>query len=158
MFVIEDLKQIVMLSHLDDEMLAKLISITELLAFDDKEIIFRQGDKAKRLYMLQHGKVLLEQRLTERITVFVGAIKPGFTFGWSAMLDEDTFTSDAICADPCKVFSFRREKIKALLEQDHSLGYIMRQSLLRILKKRLDIRTEQFIKTIKHHPDLLNIL
>ncbi len=158
MFAIEDLKQIIMLSHLDDEMLAKLIPITELLLFDDKEFIFRQGDKAKRLYMLQHGKVLLEQRLTERITVFVGAIKPGFTFGWSAMLDEDTFTSDAICADPCKVFSFRREKIKALLEQDHSLGYIMRQSLLRILKKRLDIRTEQFIKTIKHHPDLLNIL
>ncbi len=147
-----------MLNHLDDDMLTKLIPITELLLFDDKEIIFRQGDKAERLYMLLQGKVLLEQRLTQRITVFISAIKPGFTFGWSAMLDEDAFTSDAVCADPCKVFSFRREKIMALMEQDHSLGYIMSQSLLRILKKRIDIRTEQFIKTIKHHPDLLDLL
>ena len=158
MYAIEDLKQIVLLSHLDDEMLAKLIPITELLLFDDKEIIFRQGDKAERLYMLLHGKVLLEQRLSEIITVSVSAIKPGFTFGWSAMLNEDTFTSDAICAEPCKVFSFRREKIKALLEQDHSLGYIISQRLLRILKQRLDIRTAQFIKTIKHHPDLVDLL
>jgi len=158
MFAIEDLKQIVILNHLNDEMLAKLVPITELLLFDDKEIIFRQGDRAERLYMLLHGKVLLEQRLSDKITVSVSAIKPGFTFGWSAMLDEDTFTSDAICAEPCKVFSFRQEKIKALLDQDHSLGYIMSQRLLRILKKRLDIRTAQFIKTIKHHPDLLDLL
>ncbi len=158
MFAIEDLKQIIMLSHLDDEMLAKLIPITELLLFDDKEFIFRQGDKAKRLYMLLHGKVLLEQRISEKITVSVSAIKPGATFGWSAMLDGDAFTSDALCAEVCKVFSFRREKINALLEQDHSLGYIMSQRLLRILKKRLDIRTAQFIKTIKHHPDLLDLL
>ncbi len=158
MFAIEDLKQIVMLTHLNDEMLAKLIPITELLLFDDKEVIFREGDKADRLYMLQHGKVLLEQRLTEKITVSVNAIKPGFTFGWSAMLDEDSFTSDAICVEPCKVFSFRREKIKALFEQDHSLGYVMSQRLLRILKQRLNIRTAQFIKTIKHHPDLVDLL
>ncbi|MDM8543112.1 cyclic nucleotide-binding domain-containing protein [Desulfococcaceae bacterium HSG9] len=158
MFAIEDLKQIVILNHLNDEMLAKLIPITELLLFDDKEIIFRQGDRARRLYMLLHGKVLLEQRLSDQITVSVSAIKPGFTFGWSAMLDEDTFTSDAICAESCKAFSFRQEKIKALLDQDHSLGYLMSQGLLRILKKRLDTRTGQFVKTIKHHPDLLDLL
>jgi len=139
-------------------MLAKLIPITELLLFDDKEFVFREGDKAERLYMLLHGKVLLEQRISEKITVSVSAIKPGSTFGWSAMLDGDTFTSDALCAEACKVFSFRREKIKALWEQDHSLGYIMSQRLLRILKKRLDIRTAQFIRTIKHHPDLVDLL
>ncbi len=158
MFAIEDLKQIVMLSHLNDEMLTKLIPITELLLFDAQEIIFRQGDKADRIYMLLQGKVLLEQHLSETVTVFVSAIKPGYTFGWSAMLDEDAFTSDALCAEPCKVFSFRREKIKALLDQDHSLGYIMSQRLLRILKKRLDIRTQQFTKTIMHHPDLVDLL
>ena len=147
-----------MLGYLTDEMLDKLIPITELLSFDKNEYIFRQGDRARRLYMLLQGKVLLEQEITDKITVSVSAIKPGFSFGWSAMLDEELFTTDAICAEPCKILSFREKKIKALCETDHSLGYIMSQRLLRIMKKRYDIRTEQFLKTIRHHPEISRLL
>jgi CRP/FNR family cyclic AMP-dependent transcriptional regulator len=154
----EDLKQIVMLGYLTDEMLDKLIPITELLRFDKNEYIFRQGDKAERFYMLQQGKVLLEQKITDMITVSVSAIKPGFSFGWSAMLDEELFTTDAICAEACKVFSFREKKIKTLFEKDNALGFIMSQRLLRIMKKRYDIRTEQFLKTIRHHPEISTLL
>ena len=147
-----------MLGYLTDEMLDKLVPITELLRFDKNEYIFRQGDKADRFYMLQQGKVLLEQRITDMITVSVSAIKPGYSFGWSAMLDEELFTTDAICAEACKVFSFREKKLKMLFEQDHSLGYIVSQRLLRIMKKHYDIRTEQFIKTIRHHPEISTLL
>jgi CRP-like cAMP-binding protein len=154
----EELKQIVMMGYLTDEMLDKLIPITDLLSFDENEIIFRQGDKSGRLYMVKHGKVLLEQKITDKITVSISAVKPGYTFGWSAMLDEETYTSGAIAAEPCELYSFREAKIKALFEQDHSLGYIMSQRLLVVLKKRYDIRTEQFIKTIKHHPDIATLL
>ena len=154
----EDLKQIVMLGYLTDEMLDKLIPITDLLHFKKDEYIFRQGDRADRLYMLQQGKVLLEHKITEEVTVSVSAIKPGLSFGWSAMLDEELFTTDAICAEDCRVFSFREEKIKTLFQKDHSLAFIMSQRLLRIIKKRYDIRTEQFLKTIRHHPEISRFL
>ena len=154
----EDLKQIVMLGYLTDAMLDKLVPITDLLLFDENDIIFRQGDKSSRLYMVKQGKVLLEQRITDTITVSISAIKPGFAFGWSAMLDEETYTSNAIAAERCELFSFREEKLKALFQKDHSLGFIMSQRLLVIMKKRYDIRTEQFIKTIKHHPDIGSLL
>lgn len=154
----EDLKQIVMLGYLNDAMLDKLVPITDLLLFDENDIIFSQGEKSSRLYMVKKGKVLLEQRITDNITVSISAIKPGYTFGWSAMLDEERYTSGAIAAEPCELFSLREEKIKALFEKDHSLGYIMSQRLLVIMKKRYDIRTEQFIKTIKHHPDISPLL
>jgi CRP-like cAMP-binding protein len=154
----EDLKKIVMLGYLNDEMLDKLIPITELLHFDERELIFRQGDKAERFYMLKEGKVILEQKITDKIAVSVSAIKPGYSFGWSAMLDGEQYTIDAVCAASCKVFSFRDEKIKALFEKDHSLGFIMSQRLLHIIKKRYDIRTEQFIKTLRHHPEISSLL
>ena len=134
----EDFKQIVMLGYLTDEMLDNLIPITELLHFDERELIFRQGEKAQRFYMLKEGKVILEQRITDKIAVSVSAIKPGYSFGWSAMLDEEQYTIDAVCAEPCKVFSFRDEKLKALFEKDHSMGFIMSQRLLQIIKKRYD--------------------
>ena len=158
MISIEDLKQIIMLSYLTDEMLEKLIPITELLHFDKREVIFGQGEKSQRFYMLKEGKVILEQKITDKIAVSVSAIKPGNSFGWSAMLDEEEYTIDAVCADPCKVFSLRDDNMKALFEKDHSLGYIVSQRLLHIIKRRYDIRTEQFLKTIRHHPEISSLL
>lgn len=154
----EDLKQIVILGYLTDEMLDKLIPITDLLLFDENEFIFRQGGTADRFYMLKLGKVLLELKISGDITVFISSIKPGYAFGWSSMLDDEVYTVDALCSEPCEILSFRADKIKLLFEKDHSLGYIMSQRLLRIIKKRYDIRTEQFIKTITHHPDIARLI
>ncbi|MBT3386484.1 MAG: cyclic nucleotide-binding domain-containing protein [Desulfobacula sp.] len=158
MITVQDLKQFVMLGYLSDEMLKSLIPITEMLRFDENEIIFQQREKADRLFLLKMGKVLLEQRITDKMTVSMSSIKPGFSFGWSAMLENDLYSTDAICAEPCEVFSFRGSKIKKLMEQDHSLGFIISQRLLYVIKKRYDARTEQFVKTIKLHPDISNLL
>jgi CRP-like cAMP-binding protein len=154
----EDLKQIVMLRYLSDEMLEKLVPITNLLHFDKRELIFRQGDKAEHFYMLKEGKVILEQRITDKIAVSVSAIKPGDSFGLSAILDGEEYSIDAVCAEPCQVFTLRDKEIRTLFEEDHSLGFIMSQQLLRIIKKRHDIRTEQFLKTLRHHPEISNLL
>jgi CRP-like cAMP-binding protein len=153
-----DLKKIVMIGYLSDDMVDKLIPITDLLLFEENETIFRQGEPADRFYMLARGKVLLEQRITDKITVSSSAIKAGFSFGWSAMLNGENYSTDAICAESCRLYSFRGNKMKAVLDSDHSLGYIFSQRLLRIIKKRYDIRTEQFINTIRHHPDLSALL
>jgi CRP/FNR family transcriptional regulator, cyclic AMP receptor protein len=154
----EDLKQISMLGYLTDEMIDKLIPITELMHFDKRELIFQQGDNAQHFYMLKEGKVILEQKITDKIAVSLSAIKPGGSFGWSAMLDREEYSINAVCAEPCKVFSLRDEKIKALFKEDHSLGFIMCQRLLHIIKRRYDIRTEQFLKTIRHHPEISSLL
>ncbi len=153
----EELKQIIMLGYLTDDMIDQLIPITDLLLFDDKEVVFRQGDKADRFYMLQQGKVLLEQRITDKITISLSSIKPGYSFGWSAMLEDKLYAYDAICAEPCRVYSFRENKIKELFEKNHSMGFIISQRLLRIIKNRYDIQKEQFIKTLTHHPDLSDL-
>ncbi len=157
MVTTEDLKKMVIMTHLKDDMLNRIISITAVLKFEDQEIIFRQSDIADHFYMVKRGKVLLEQRIAEKITVSVGSIKPGFAFGWSTMIEEGYYTTDAVCADPCEIFSMRGDKIRALCEKDPYMGYLLSQRLLVILKKRYDHRTEQFIKVIKHDPDMKDL-
>ena len=157
MVTTEDLKKIVIMTHLKEDMLDRIISITDFLKFEDQETIFRQGDIANRFYMVKRGKVLLEQRIAEKITVSVGSIKPGFAFGWSTMIEEGYYTTDAVCAEPCEIFSMRGNKIRALCEKDPYMGYLLSLRLLVILKKRYDHRTEQFIKVIKHDPDMKDL-
>ena len=157
MVTTEDLKKMVIMTHLKDDMLNRIISITDVLKFEDQEIIFRQGDIADRFFMVKRGKVLLEQRIADKITVSVGSIKPGFAFGWSTMIEEGYYTTDAVCAEPCEIFSMRGDKIRALCEKDPYMGYLLSLRLLVILKKRYDHRTEQFIKVIKHAPDMKDL-
>ncbi len=156
----ETLKQLVMMKYLSDDMLDELVPITELLQYNEKEFIFQQGDKADRYYFVLQGKVLLEQRISPVITISLSAVKPGYSVGWSAMLDEaeEYYSSDAICAEPTQLLSFRADKLKALFEKNYHLGYILSRRLLHVVKKRYDIRTEQFLKVIRHHPDIGNLL
>jgi CRP-like cAMP-binding protein len=152
-----DLKQIVMLTHLTDPMLDRLATVVDILKFDKDEIIFKAGDPATRFYMLRSGRVLLEQRISDQVTACVAAIKPGFSFGWSAMLEDGKYTMDAVCEDACEIFSFKAAKVNTLFEQDPEMGLRMYRRLLVIVKKRLDIRTEQFRQAIKNHPDMQHI-
>ncbi len=158
MISVQDLKQFVMLGYLSDDMLTKLLPIAEMIIFDENEIIFKQGDKADRLFLLKKGIVLLEHRITDKITVTMSSIKPMYSFGWSAMLDDDLYSSDAICTDPCDVYAFKASRLKKIMEEDHSLGFIISQRLLHVIKKRYDARTEQMVKTIKFHPDISKLL
>jgi len=154
----KDLKSIVILGFLTDEMIDTLVPITELFKFDEGEVVFREGDHADTFYMVWRGKILLEQRISEKITISMGAVKPGYAFGWSAILGGETYTSDAVCAEKSEVFAMNGIELTKLLDKDHSMGYRMTQRVLRIIKKRLEIRTEQFLRAIKDHPDIQHLV
>lgn len=153
----DELRKIILFSYLTEEMLEKISPLIETIQREDRETIFRQGDIADKFFMLKRGKVLLEQKITEKITVSVGSIKPGYSFGWSAMLDGGYYTSAAVCAEYSEIFFVRAPQIKNILEKDHSLGYVFTQRLLRVMKNRLDHRTDQFMRVIKHHPDIQSL-
>jgi CRP-like cAMP-binding protein len=135
----------------------RLSQIIDELKFDKDEIIFKEGEPAERLYMLRSGSVLLEQRVSDKVTACVGSVKPGFSFGWSAMVDNGVYTNEAVCVEPSVIYSFKREKINKLFEQDPEMGFRLYQRLLELIKTRLDYRTEQFRQAIKNHPDMQNL-
>jgi CRP-like cAMP-binding protein len=153
----EDLNEIVMIAHLTDDMRERLAQIIDVLSFDKDEILFREGEPAERFYMLRSGNVLLEQRISDKVTACVGSVKPGFSFGWSAMVDNGVYTTEAVCIEPSEIYSFKRDKINNLFEQDPKMGFLLYQRLLEIIKKRLDYRTGQFRQAIEDHPDMQNL-
>jgi len=154
----EDLKQIIMLSYLSDDMRGKLVPNMEMLRFHERESVFRSGEVADVFFMLKTGKVLLEQRLSDKMTVTVGTIKPGFSFGWSAILPDGRYTLDAVCAEESQVLAISRDTLIELMDNDHSMGYIIMQRLLRVMQTRLDNRTEQFVRVIAKHPDIQTLI
>ncbi|MCP3899587.1 MAG: cyclic nucleotide-binding domain-containing protein, partial [Desulfobacteraceae bacterium] len=125
MIAVKDLKKFVMLGYLSEEMLTSLIPLTEILNFDENEMIFKQGEKANRLYFVKRGKVLLEHKVTDTLTISMSSVEPGFSFGWSSMLENDVYSSNAICDEPCQVYTYRDHKIKESMNEDHSIGFVI---------------------------------
>lgn len=159
----EELRKMVILGQLSDAMLEKLLPLVQRKHYEEREYIFREGDTAERFYMLKRGKILLEQRLSDKMTVSIDSIKPGYSFGWSAMLGGglepySRYTSDAISAEPCEIFFVAGEEFQELLENDHTMGYLLTRRLNRVIKQRLVHRTDQFIRLIKKHPDIHNLI
>lgn len=152
-----DIKDIVILSYLTDEMIDKLLPEMELLRFGEGEIIFRRGDSADWYYSLKRGKILLEQRISEKVTISVGTIKPGYCFGWSALLGDDQFSVDTVCGEPCEILRIRAQTLFKLIEQDYEMGYRLMHRLLHTVRRRLDGRTELLMKVIMDHPEIQSL-
>ncbi|MFO7838956.1 MAG: cyclic nucleotide-binding domain-containing protein [Desulfosalsimonadaceae bacterium] len=153
----ENLHSMRILQELSDEMLEKLLPFIEMQHFEEREDIFREGERHEKFYMLKKGKVLLEKRISDKITISIASIKPGFSFGWSAMLNEP-LRLDALCSEPSVVYALSAKATLQLMENDPNMGYLIYKQLIQIVQRRLDLRTEQFVRMITRHPDIEPLL
>jgi CRP-like cAMP-binding protein len=154
----DDMKEMKTFAELHDAMLDNLIPLAEIRTYRVGEIIFREGDPSQRFFSLKSGKVLLEKQLSDVMTVSVGSVKPGQSFGWSAFIEGGRYTLDAICTVDCEVVGFERDKLLKLMDSDSKLAHILTQNLLTVVKNRLDRRTDQLMRVIKNHPDMLGLV
>ena len=153
----ESLGSIGILENLSNEMLDLLIPHIERRHYDSQEVIFREGDRSEYFYMLKSGKVLLEKRISQKITVSIASIKPGLSFGWSALLS-DPLRLDAVCSEPSTVYALDAAASLQLMEDNPHMGYLIFRNLIRIVQRRLDLRTEQFVRVISRHPHIQPLL
>jgi len=155
---IEDLRRIMLFENLTDGMLEQLLPVVQEESFGEREIIYEAGNAADRFFSLKRGKVLLEAELAPALIISLGAIKSGYSFGWSALLPSASHTSYAVSAEPSEIFVMPGDKFVALLERDHAMGYLVMQKAATILENRLERRTAQFLKVITKHPEIGTLL
>jgi CRP/FNR family cyclic AMP-dependent transcriptional regulator len=142
------------MSPLEDPLLEKIRPLTQLHLFGEKAVLFEEGQDADTFYMVLNGKVLLEMAASETIKISLEAVKPGYCFGWSALMDGSSYTSYAICAEPCELITIQGVDLRKIMEEDLLLGRRIMEETLRIMMIRLRKRTEQFLKTLRQHPDM----
>jgi PAS domain S-box-containing protein len=157
MIAFDDLRKILLLENVSDSMLGKMVPLLQMRVFGERGIVFQQGDDADLFYMLKEGKVLLEVDASEEISVSIGAMKAGFSFGWSALFPGASYTSTAVCVEPTEVIAIPGRDLIRLMNEDHDNGYDILWKITAILRRRLGRRTGQFLRAIEQHPDIQKI-
>ena len=154
MVSVEDLRKVVLFEDLTDQMLEQLLPMVQAESLGERQIIYETGNTADQFYSLKSGKVLLEAEVAPAIIISLGAIKSGYSFGWSALVPSASHTSYAVSAEPSEIFVMAGDKLLALLDRDHTMGYLFMQKAARILENRLERRSAQFLNVITKHPEI----
>lgn len=113
--------------------------------------VFRQDDAATHLYVVESGRIALEMMLERpdgsvtHVTT-VASMGPGETFGWSALvLQSQEFTQSARAVAQSEVVAIEGAALRAVLDADRELGYVVMANAARLLLERLMQTRETFV-------------
>lgn len=150
----DDFKNTNIFGNLTDEMIEKLLPLAEELTCEQREFVFREGDPVESFYIIKRGTVLIEQKMTDKMTVTAGTIAAGECFGYSSLFSEGVYSTNAVCSDQCKILVMNGERVLDLLKNDHSMGFYVMQNIVGVLNGRLERRTDQFLSAVRTHPEI----
>lgn len=153
-----DLQQIFLLNGVRGEILDSLAEKTACRNYDTGAVVFEEGAEAKEFFMLKEGKVLLEVEIATDIIISLGSIKRGYSFGWSSLVPHATHTTFAVAVEPSEVLVINGKDFLQVLEQDPHTGYLVMTRIFHIFRRRLERRTNQFVKVMRKHPEIQRLI
>ena len=144
---LDDLKSVILLSHLTDPMLEELSDVTLIVEYGAGDYIFKEGDYARYLYSIIDGKVGLELEKTANNLVLIDTVARGRTFGFSALVDTEQkkYTTNARAITDTRLFAWEGTELEMLFYQNYEMGFLFMKSIAKIAKTRLQIRNVQFL-------------
>jgi CRP-like cAMP-binding protein len=100
--------------------------------YEAGDIVFRQGDPGKGLFVVLTGEVeVLRESIrgTERLALF----GPGSAFGEMALIDDQPRSATARVTAPTRLLILYRTHFDALVEGDRAIALVVMRNLLRTL-------------------------
>jgi CRP-like cAMP-binding protein len=122
----------------------KVMNVSTIESYEQGDLLFQQGDPAEQFYILLKGHIKLILGETGQAVYIVS--HAGEAFGWSSLIDRETYTASAECMTPAKLIRFDQEKILNILEEDPANGLVFFKRLAGILGNRL-LQSYEMIST-----------
>ncbi len=139
MTMIELLARADLFAGLSAEQLAPIATLCQEVTCAEGNMLFREGQEAKKLFILLEGKINLQVWLAsqrEYITVEV-INQPYQTIGWSGLVPPYFYTSSATCQANCRLLAMDGAAFLQVVEQDPVVGFVVMRRITEIVCDRL---------------------
>jgi CRP-like cAMP-binding protein len=120
---------------MDRHFVKEILGITTKESHEEGAVLFRDGDKANRFFILLKGHVRLITGEAGHVVHVVS--HPGEAFGWSSLVGRDVYTATAECGEPTKLVKIEAEKFQEVLKKDPANGLDFFKRLAGTLGNRL---------------------
>ena len=129
------MRQSDLLKGLSKEFVKQVMEVAEKETHKGGYILFKEGDRAKQIYILLKGRVSLTMGETGHIVYTVD--HPGEVFGWSSLVGRRGFSTTAECKETTKLLKISVQKLEKLFEKDRADEIIFLRQLAALLGARL---------------------
>jgi CRP-like cAMP-binding protein len=123
---------------LSAEQLTRIAAIGRVISFAQDTRIYNIGDAVDDFYVLAEGTVRFTIGLGKRETSAGDIIRSGDVFGWAALMESySRRIATAYCLTPCEVVAIDGARLRALMESDHTLGFLIMKQLAVLVTSEL---------------------
>jgi CRP/FNR family transcriptional regulator len=137
--VLEQLRQHELLRRFDPEGLRALLSGAAVKTYDEREVLFTQGDPGQTVLVVVHGYIKLSALTAGGREVVLDVVGPSDVFGELAVLTDRPRAATAVALSPCAVFSIDgRPFVEALARAPDAMFW-----MIRLLGRRVSRTTGQ---------------
>jgi len=111
--------------------------------------LFREGEAANRLYLINTGTVTLQTHSAGH-PVQISTIGPGQVMGWSWLFPPFFWHFDALANEAIDAIVFDAAHLRKDCEEDKALGYELMKRLAEIVVDRLQATRLKLVQSVKH--------
>ena len=104
-------------------------------SYEKGTCLFQEGDSPDFFYVLEEGRVKLS--IGERGHMIQTLTDQGEAFGWSSLVERDTYTSSAECVAQSRLIKIERIKLNKLFEKHLEDGVVFFRRLAGLIGQRL---------------------
>jgi CRP/FNR family cyclic AMP-dependent transcriptional regulator len=113
--------------------------------FDAGQYLFREGQEAKKFYLIRGGNVAVEIYAPGRPPIVVESLHDGDVLGWSWLMPPHRWTFDARAVTLTRALSFDATCLTKKMESDPALGFEVMKRFVPVMAHRLHAARMQML-------------
>ena len=154
----EGLEQADVFSGVSSHHLFAIAEFCTDVSFQEGDIIFREGESANILLIVQHGKIALDQKVqigrhsTPR-NATIDYVSPGQMAGFSTLAAPHLYTTSAVCLEPTRIISIDGAELYDYLELHPEVGLKVMHNIVSLIggRYRRSINTLTYFLSVVSH-------
>jgi CRP/FNR family transcriptional regulator, cyclic AMP receptor protein len=105
--------------------------------FEPGQIIFRAGEPANGFYLIESGKVVLEEPQSDGESMMIDVVSGGEPLGWSWLFSPYLWQFDARAIEPCRALCLSGIMLRQHRDEDFFLSHELFKRMCEVMVRRL---------------------
>jgi toluene monooxygenase system ferredoxin subunit len=132
------LKLAELFAGISETTLDKIIGIANSETFDAGATLYKVGDPAEDVYVLESGRVNFVIGREDRTTAAGFALRKGEVFGWNALLEQYPYRiAAATCLEKSSLLKINGREMLDVLDSDPVAGFVVMRRLSSLINRYL---------------------
>ena len=136
---VDALREIGLFGALSDDILEYLQETLPLVVCEAGDVIFREGDQAREMFVVLGGEVEILKRARRGTDTRVALLGPGDWFGEMSILDVQPRSAAVVALAPTRLLRITSEALDAVYRRDMKAYSLIVLNIARELSRRLRV-------------------